>query len=160
MTKYLKFLKKIILPNRKNFYRNYSIQKHWMEKETRFSYVEMKANVSRSFLNQTSTYGFDFELVTDPLGTTSHTYARVLFVLPDSPASEAGLQRGDWISAVGDAQINVNNYGYLISGDATTLTRKSIIAGEDDYIWDRCRCAFYRGITSGGNKSVLYQQSI
>lgn len=26
---------KIILPNRKNFYRNYSIQKHWMEKETR-----------------------------------------------------------------------------------------------------------------------------
>ena len=30
-----------------------------------FSYVEMKANVSRSFLNQTSTYGFDFELVTD-----------------------------------------------------------------------------------------------
>ena len=100
-----------------------------------FSYVEMKANVSRSFLNQTSTYGFDFELVTDPLGTTSHTYARVLFVLPDSPASEAGLQRGDWISAVGDAQINVNNYGYLISGDATTLTRKSIIAGEDDYIW-------------------------
>lgn len=45
------------------------------------------------------------------------------------------VQRGDWISAVGDAQINVNNYGYLISGDATTLTRKSIIAGEDDYIW-------------------------
>ena len=40
-----------------------------------FSYVEMKANVSRSFLNQTSTYGFDFELVTDPLGT-SHLFLR------------------------------------------------------------------------------------
>lgn len=100
-----------------------------------FSYVEMKTGVSRSFLNQASTYGFDFELVTDPLGTTSHTYARVLFVLPDSPASEAGLQRGDWISAVGDAQINVNNYSALIAGDATTLTRKSIVAGEGGYVW-------------------------
>lgn len=101
-----------------------------------FSYIEPKEPTStRSFLNRTSTYGFDFELMTDPLGTTSHTLARVLFVLPNSPAAEAGLCRGDWISAVGKEQLTSNNYGYLISGGATSFARESIVAGQDGPVW-------------------------
>ncbi|WP_455673357.1 S41 family peptidase [Phocaeicola sp.] len=103
-----------------------------------FSYVETKEGAtSRIYLNRTSTYGFDFELMTDPLGTTSHTMARVLFVLPNSPASEAGLHRGDWISAVNKEQLTTNNYGYLINGGATRFARESVIADEDgEYIWE------------------------
>lgn len=97
-----------------------------------FSYVEMQEDAtSRIYLDRTSSYGFDFELMTDPLGTTSHTLARVLFVLPNSPASEAGLKRGDWISAVNKEQLTVNNYGYLINGGSTRFARESIITNED-----------------------------
>lgn len=103
-----------------------------------FSYVEEKGEAaSRVYLNRTSTYGFDFELMADPLGTTSHTMARVLFVLPGSPASEAGIQRGDWISAIGKEQLTVNNYEGLIAGESTRLARESIIADEDgELAWE------------------------
>ena len=106
-------------------------------KADKYSYVEMKdtAAAARSFLQRSSTYGFDFELIADPLGGTTHIFARVLFVLPNSPASEAGLQRGDWISAVGKNQITKENYGYLMSGGATTFARESIIASGDDFVW-------------------------
>jgi C-terminal processing protease CtpA/Prc len=77
-------------------------------------------------INESSTYGFDFALYNDPTGTTSHVMARVILVLPDSPASEAGLQRGDWILNVGGYTLTSNNYGYLIQGGATTLTTASL----------------------------------
>lgn len=92
-----------------------------------YSYLEMKSTPARSFLQRSSTYGFDFELMTDPTGTTSHTFARILFVLPDSPASEAGLKRGNWISAIGKETLSTNNYGYLISGGYTTFARESLL---------------------------------
>lgn len=98
-------------------------------KGDKYSYIEMKnatAPDARS-LQRTSTYGFDFELITDPTGTTSHIFARILFVLPDSPASEAGLHRGDWISAIGKEQVSTSNYGYLMSGGNTTFARESLV---------------------------------
>lgn len=73
-------------------------------------------------IDETSSYGFDFTIYSDPTGTTAHKMARVLFVLPDSPAEECGLKRGDWITKVGKANVTENNYGYLIQGGATTLT--------------------------------------
>jgi C-terminal processing protease CtpA/Prc len=100
-----------------------------------FSYVEEDDDdaTSRSlYMDRTSTYGFDFEMLTDPLGTSTRTLARVLFVLPDSPASEAGLQRGDWIMLVNGVQLSSNNYGYLLKGDGVTLTRVSIVTDEEE----------------------------
>lgn len=102
-----------------------------------YSYLEMKDTsiLSRAYLQRSSSYGFDFELVTDPLGTTSHTLARVLFVLPHSPAAEAGIERGNWISAIGKEKLTRNNYGYLMSGGATTFARESIIADGETAQW-------------------------
>lgn len=101
-----------------------------------YSYLEMKSTPARSFLQRSSTYGFDFELMTDPTGTTSHTFARILFVLPDSPASEAGLQRGNWISAIGKETLSTNNYGYLMSGGNTTFARESLLRDEEgNFSW-------------------------
>lgn len=87
---------------------------------------------ARSFLQRHATYGFDFELMTDPTGTSSHTFARVLFVLPHSPASEAGLERGDWISAIGKEKLTSNNYSQLMEGGHTTFARESLVFDEKD----------------------------
>lgn len=102
-----------------------------------YSYIERKDTVTtRININRESSYGFEFEVLSDPLGTTTHLYARVLYVMPHSPASEAGLERGDWISAINGNQLTVNNYKNLIKGDGITLTRAKVTKGEEDVeIW-------------------------
>ena len=97
-----------------------------------YSYLETTetSNAARSYLQRTSTYGFDFELMTDPTGISSHVFARILFVLPDSPASEAGLKRGDWISAIGKEELTSSNYGYLMEGGQTAFARESLVFDE------------------------------
>jgi C-terminal processing protease CtpA/Prc len=99
-----------------------------------FSYVEEDADESATrslYMDRTSTYGFDFELLTDPLGTSTHTFCRVLFVLPGSPAEAAGLQRGDWVMKVNGYQLTTSNYGYLLQGEGVTLTRMSVVANAE-----------------------------
>ena len=98
-----------------------------------YSYIETKetSDAARSYLQRTSTYGFDFELMTDPTGISSHVFARILFVLPNSPASEAGLERGNWISAIGKEELTNNNYGYLMEGGNTTFARESLVFDEE-----------------------------
>ncbi len=44
-------------------------------------------------------YGMEFELVTKG---SYNPAARILYVLPGSPAAKAGLKRGDWFNRVGD----------------------------------------------------------
>lgn len=67
----------------------------------------------------------------DPTGISSHVFARILFVLPNSPASEAGLERGNWISAIGKEELTNNNYGYLMEGGNTTFARESLVFDEE-----------------------------
>ena len=102
-----------------------------------FSYIERKdAAATRVNIDHKSTYGFDFEVMTDPLGTTAHVYARVLYVMPHSPASEAGLERGDWISSINGSALTVNNYNELLNGDGITLTLSEVVLSDDDVqVW-------------------------
>ncbi|MGL4853028.1 MAG: S41 family peptidase [Phocaeicola sp.] len=96
------------------------------ESADNYSYIEVNESSTRSYLQRNSTYGFDFELISDPTGSTTRIYARVLFVLPNSPASEAGLERGDWISAVGGANLTRSNYSLLIAGGDAAFTREEL----------------------------------
>jgi C-terminal processing protease CtpA/Prc len=102
-----------------------------------FSYIEDDDDTSGTtatrslFMDQTSSYGFDFELLSDPLGTSTKAMARVLFVQPGSPASQAGLERGDWILQADGVQLSTSNYGYLIQGSGVTLTRMQVAYDED-----------------------------
>ena len=83
-------------------------------------------------------YGFDFALMRDPLGKqNSRSYALVLFVEPGSPAYEAGIRRGTWISKVGKNNLNSGNYGYLERGGGITLCTSSIVLDEESmvYMW-------------------------
>ncbi len=109
-----------------------------------FSYFEetddTTEGVSSSiFLDDTSTYGFDFALYADPTGKTTRRMARVLYVLADSPAAKAGLRRGDWIVSINGHNITTNNSSELIKGDAITLSVCDLglkLSGETvEYAW-------------------------
>lgn len=101
-----------------------------------FSYIkDKKESNSRSFLQRTSTYGFDFQLYSDPTQKTNHLFARVLFVLSNSPAQESGLERGDWISEINGQTINKDNYGYLINGGNRQFTILNLVDNNGSLSW-------------------------
>ena len=91
-----------------------------------YSYLEeipaVAAPESRT-VNWTSTYGLEFNLYNDPTGTTNHSFARVIYVLPNSPAYQAGIQRGDWISTINHERITTSNAENLVKGGAIELPR-------------------------------------
>ncbi|MDD4972298.1 MAG: S41 family peptidase [Paludibacter sp.] len=85
-----------------------------------YSYIEdvsastLRAS-TRSISNIDRSYGFDYRLF--HLGDTTFI-AQLLYTAPNSPASEAGLQRGDWIYTMNGAFITENNYLRLYGGAA------------------------------------------
>lgn len=50
-------------------------------------------------------YGMDFELVDGKSYGASGPVGRILYVMPNSPASRAGLRRGDWFQSVNDTRM-------------------------------------------------------
>lgn len=82
-----------------------------------FSRIEKKEEETKS-VTASDSYGFEFASYKSRDG---FYYAWVLYVLPGSPAAEAGLERGDWIIAVGSDTPNVTNTSAFYNGGATTL---------------------------------------
>ncbi len=108
-----------------------------------FSYFESTASSDTDnslYVDEESTYGFDFAIYSDPTGTTAHYMARVLYVLPDSPASEAGLQRGDWITEIDSTYITTSTYSKLLEGGAISLGIADLVCtvedDEEDWSWE------------------------
>ncbi|MDH6356416.1 S41 family peptidase [Parabacteroides sp. PF5-9] len=82
-----------------------------------FSYIEEK-ETTRAIDENNPTYGFDFgayRVINDNQETIGY-YAIILYVLPNSPAAEAGLKRGDLITAVENNPIT--NFDLLRTGSA------------------------------------------
>lgn len=107
-----------------------------LSKKDKYSYIEIEED-TRS-INPKSTYGFDFMLYVDPVTQSQSSptrYARVLYVLSDSPAKEAGLKRGDWISAINGEVLTQKNYMALVSGGPTTLTISTLNYQRPDSIY-------------------------
>ena len=68
------------------------------------------------------TYGFDYSLVRNPDIDTAYN-ALITYVIPGSPAAQAGLERGDWIMKVDTSYISKKYETYLLQGTkAVTLT--------------------------------------
>ena len=75
----------------------------------------------------TKTMGFDFGLVR--YGTGTNVFGFVRYVLPNSPASAAGLKRGDIFTKVDDQQITTSNYQTLLfNKDSYKLSFADIIS--------------------------------
>ncbi len=61
------------------------------------------------------TYGFDYSLVKNPDIDTAYN-ALITYVIPGSPAAQAGLERGDWIMKVDTSYISKKYETYLLQG--------------------------------------------
>lgn len=86
-----------------------------------YSYIEVSntdEETTRSILE--NSYGFDFQLYRISGNDTAYT-ARVLYTLPNSPAADLDLKRGDWICKVNDDFITQKNYEALMGGATRKL---------------------------------------
>lgn len=84
-----------------------------------YSYIEKKTTTSRSYLGDSPSLGFEFQLW---YITNINKYAvNILYTLPDSPASRSGLKRNDWILTIDNASIDPTNVSKLINGVSVTL---------------------------------------
>ena len=119
------------------FFRSLLSQKALNGKGDHYSYLEElnAPEPETRAVNHHSTYGMEFALFSDPLGSSTHTFARVLYVLPESPASEAGLRRGDWLSAINQEKINTSNAKLLIQGNDIRLAREELVMIDGELSW-------------------------
>lgn len=99
----------------------------------RFSYMEYTADTksSTAFTGYSLTdWGFEYVIWTNSNGS-SVLALQVLYVVPGSPADEAGLKRGDLISKINSSSLTVYNTATLLSVSSPTLT---LINGDLDTI--------------------------
>lgn len=87
----------------------------------------------RGYFNHIESYGIDFMLMTDPTGKTTKQMLRVVTVYQDSPASRAGLKRGDFICSFNGAKFTKNNISKLQKGVARELEVCHIAENQEDY---------------------------
>lgn len=98
--------------------------KYLLSKNDKFSYIDsLKTGATtRSISNVSYSYGIEVGSVTLSMeGQKDTLVAAALYVVPDSPAAEAGLDRGALISSVGGVPITKSNLSLLNSGPATTI---------------------------------------
>lgn len=85
-----------------------------------YSYIENTAGRTRSFIQEYYSYGIEFRGI---FLTKTQIAALVLYVVPDSPAEDAGLERGDWIIQMDGKYITTNEmFASLQGGPKRTLT--------------------------------------
>ncbi len=98
-----------------------------------YSTIEKNTTPVRSINNVTVSYGMEYTLYRLP--DTQYYVARILYVLPNSPAEEAGIKRGDWIIASNGTPITANNYRQLLSCGAKAALSTMIYDNiTDDFI--------------------------
>ena len=84
-----------------------------------YSYLEEYTPDTKAS-SQSDSYGFEFASLPSDAG--DYYFVWVLYVLPNSPAEEAGLKRGDWILGINDDVKNISNLNVLLSGSAKQFT--------------------------------------
>lgn len=81
--------------------------------------------LENSFAGISKSMGYDFRLV--QIGQTSDIFGFVRYVVPDSPADQVGLKRGDLFIKVNGEQLTIDNYmDLLINNESYYLTLATI----------------------------------
>ena len=81
--------------------------------------------LENSFSGISKSMGYDFRLV--QIAGSDDIFGYIRYVLPGSPADNAGLKRGDLFLEVNEQQLTINNYmNLLFNTDTYTLTKATI----------------------------------
>lgn len=83
-----------------------------------YSYMEKKPALTKVSELPIDTYGMEYVFYTVTPGIY---FARILYVLPGSPAEKAGVCRGMWIKKINNQTITGNNRNLLANGDGILL---------------------------------------
>lgn len=81
----------------------------------------MQVNTTKSINDTDDSYGFDFAQTRIQTGNNYENAAIVIYTHKDSPAEEAGIQRGDWILGINGSLGTIQDFDQLRKGGAVTL---------------------------------------
>ncbi|GHV52618.1 peptidase S41 [Bacteroidia bacterium] len=87
-----------------------------------YSTINKTKGATKSYMGEDNTFGFEYQYFSIMgEGNQTRYYALlVLYVLPESPASEKGLKRGDWILQINRNPVPANAAALLEALDTTT----------------------------------------
>jgi C-terminal processing protease CtpA/Prc len=88
-----------------------------------YSYITNNQSSVRSIHQTEYSYGLEFMAFIDGAGKYA---AYIEYVVPNTPASRADLNRGDYIIEINGVPLNNSNYNKLLGGVAVTLTVTTI----------------------------------
>ncbi len=83
-------------------------------------FIENYEEFHEAQMGNTTSFGFNFGLV-QPDRNSIDLFGYVQYVLPDSPADEAGLKRGDIFTGINGTSLTINNYQSVLSADTYEL---------------------------------------
>lgn len=106
----------------------------------KYSYMETTGGDEEATraIDLRSSYGMDFALYVDPVTQSQSSperVARVLYVLPGSPADDAGVKRGQWITGIQGETLTTKNYLGLVSGPSTTVVTSILNYNNPDSLY-------------------------
>lgn len=82
----------------------------------RFSWIQANVDeLSSSLSGEYVSYGMEYRI--GHVSDIEKTIGTVLYVLPGSPADQAGVKRGDTFTQVNDQEITLNNFRTLLAGN-------------------------------------------
>lgn len=110
--------------NRKAFFASLLSKTCLNNKGDRYSYIDTLDVITKKKPRVLS-YGMTFNLYT-PQNAPKVRVARITQVFESSPASNAGLHRGDWITQVDGEDLSSSNYTKLSGEKEIDLTRSSM----------------------------------
>lgn len=90
--------------------------------------------LENSFAGISKSMGYDFRLV--QLQGSADLFGFIRYVLPDSPAEDAGLERGDLFLKVNGEQLTISNYMDLLINNESYYLTKATISGNIIYTAD------------------------
>ncbi|WP_368164817.1 S41 family peptidase, partial [Bacteroides cellulosilyticus] len=93
----------------------------------------------------TPSYGFDYSLYRISGNDTAYN-ALITYVIPESPASEVGLKRGEWIMQINDDYITKKTEKLLTEGENQKLLLGKYVSAVNDEGEDESKIESYRDV--------------
>ncbi len=109
--------------------------KSLLAKEDRFSWIQDNyQELLNSLQGISKEAGYEFVLYRES-ENSDNVIAQILYVKPNSPASAAGLKRGDIISQINGTSMTTGNYKDLLDAmkENHSIKVKSLVTGEDRF---------------------------